>query len=138
MANDPSLALQKAIGSLLLDSEDVLLLVPADHILDVTGRPEKDPAIVIGEGQTVFGRFSSTAYADLHVWVKENGLERSKLIVDAVIDAISIDAQIDGVLRLDGFVCHDLSVERTRYLRDPHGPFSHAIVSVAAIMKATA
>lgn len=137
MASDPSLALQKTIRSLLLDSEDVLSRVPADQILDVTGRPENDPAIIIGEGQTVFQRFSSTAYADLHVWVKENGLERSKLIADAVIDAISIDAQIDGVLRLDGFICHDLSVERTRYLRDPHGPFSHAVISVAAIMKAT-
>lgn len=138
MANDPSLALQKGIRALLLQSDDVLSHVPADHILDVTGRPERLPSIVIGEGQTVFQRFSSMAYADLHVWFQESGLEQSKLIADAVIDAISIDAQIDGVLRLDGFVCHDLSVERTRYLRDPHGPFSHAIVSVAAIMKATA
>lgn len=136
MASDPSLELQKAIRSLLLDSDDVTAFVQADHILDVTGRPERMPSIVIGEGQTVFQRFSSTAYADLHIWVAENGLQLSKLIADAVIDAISIDAQIDGVLRLEGFVCHDLSVERTRYLRDPHGPLSHAIVSVAAIMQA--
>jgi hypothetical protein len=113
-----------------------MALVPADHILDVTGRPERLPAVILGEGQTVFQRFSSTAYADLHVWVQENGLEKAKRIVDAVIDAISVNAQIDGVLRLDGFICHDLSVERTRYLRDPHGPYSHGIVSVAAIMKA--
>jgi hypothetical protein len=137
VASDPSFELQKAIRSLLLDSDDVMALIPADHILDVTGRPERSPSIVLGEGQTVFQRFSSTAYADLHVWAQETGLETSKRIADAVIDAISIDAQIDGVLRLDGFVCHDLSVERTRYLRDPHGSYSHAIISAAAIMKAT-
>lgn len=138
MASDPSLVLQTAIRSALLDSDDVTDHVPADHILDVSGRPERLPAIVIGEGQTVFGSFdASTVYADLHVWVQEPGLEQSKQIASAIVDAISVDGETGNVLRLDGFVCHDLTVERTRYLRDPHGPMSHGIVSVAAIMKAT-
>lgn len=111
-------------------------LVPADNVLDVTGRPERMPCINIGEGQTVFRRFDATAYGDIHIWAGENGLVTAKLIADAIVDAISVDAQIDGVLHLDGFVCHDLSVDRARYLRDPHGPFSHAVLSVAAIMQA--
>jgi hypothetical protein len=136
VASDPSLVLQKAIRTRLLASDDVMDLVPADNVLDVTGRPERMPCINIGEGQTVFRRFDATAYADIHVWAEENGLVTAKLIADAIVDAVSVDAQIDGVLHLDGFVCHDLSVDRTRYLRDPHGPFSHAVLSVAAIMQA--
>ena len=137
MASDPSLVLQKAIRARLLDSDDVMDLIPADNVLDVTGRPERMPCVNIGEGQTVFRRFASTTYAEVHVWVQEPGLVTAKLIANAIVDALSVDAQIDGVLRLDGFICHDLSVERTHYLRDPHGPFSHAVVSIAAIMVAS-
>lgn len=121
---------------MLLDSDDVMDLVPADHVIDVTGRPERMPCVNIGEGQTVFRRFDATTYADIHVWVQEPGLVTAKLIADAIVDTISVDAQINGVLHLDGFICHDLSVDRSHYLRDPHGPFSHAVLSVVAIMKA--
>jgi hypothetical protein len=41
------------------------------------------------------------------------------------------------VLHLDGFDCHDLKVTNSHFIRDPHGPYSHGIVTVAAIMKAT-
>lgn len=113
-----------------------MTLIPADNVLDVTGRPERVPCVNIGEGQTVYQRFYSTTYATLHVWVQEPGLTGAKAIVGAIVPALRIDAQITGVLALDDFVCHDLAVTQTRFMRDPHGSYSHGIVTVAGIMKA--
>ena len=136
MALEPSLDLQKAIRARLLASGDLMALVPADNVLDVTGRPERVPCVNIGEGQTVYRRFDSTTYATLHVWVQEPGLITAKAIVGAIVPALRIDAQITGVLALDDFICHDLAVTQTRYMRDPHGSYSHGVVTVAGIMKA--
>jgi hypothetical protein len=136
MALEPSLDLQKAIRARLLASGDLMALVPADNVLDVTGRPERVPCVNIGEGQTVYRRFDSTTYATLHVWVQEPGLIGAKAIVGAIVPAMTVDAQIDGVLHLDNFICHDLRVAQTRFMRDPHGSYSHGVVTVAGIMKA--
>jgi len=136
MAFEPSLDLQKAVRARLLASADLMALVRADHVLDVTRRPERMPEVQIGEGQTVYRRFDSTSYATLHVWVQEPGLVTAKAIVSAIVPAVTIDAQRSGVLTLDNFTCHDLAVTQTRFVRDPHGPYSHGIVSVASIMKA--
>ncbi len=113
-----------------------MALVPADHVLDSNGRPERMPGVNIGEGNTVYQRFYSTTYSTLHVWVQESGLTGAKAIVGAIVPALRIDAQITGVLALDDFICHDLSVTQTRFMRDPHGSYSHGIVTVAAVMKA--
>jgi hypothetical protein len=133
---DPSLELQKAIRARLLASADLMALVPADNILDVTGRPERDPCVIIGEGQTVFRRFDSTTNATLHIWVQEAGLTGAKAIASAIVPALRVDAQIEGVLILDSFICHDLAVTQTRFMRDPLGDYSHSVISVAGIMKA--
>lgn len=135
-AFEPSLDLQKAIRARLLASADLMALVPADNVLDSTGRPELMPAVGIGEGQTVFKRFGSTTHATLHIWDQEPGLTTSKQIASAIVAALRIDAQIEGVLILDNFICHDLQVTQTRFMRDPHGSYSHGIVTVAGIMKA--
>src|SRR5258708_6207088 len=135
-AFEPSLDLQKAIRARLLASTDLMALVPADNVLDSTGRPELMPAVGIGEGQTVYKRFGSTTHATLHVWVQEPGLTASKQIASAIVAALKVDAQIEGVLILDNFVCHDLMVTQTRFIRDTHGSYSHGIVAVAGIMKA--
>lgn len=136
MASEPSLDLQKAIRARLLASAELMALVPADHVLDSNGRPERMPGVNIGEGNTVYQRFYSTTYSTLHVWVQESGLTGAKAIVGAIVPALRIDAQITGVLALDDFICHDLSVTQTRFMRDPHGSYSHGIVTVAAVMKA--
>lgn len=133
---EPSLDLQKAIRALLLASADLMALIPADNVLDVTGRPERMPAVIIGEGQTVYRRFDATAHTTLHVWFSEPGLVKSKEAAGAIVPALRVDAQRDGVLALDHFTCHDMRVTDTRYLRDPHGSFSHAVMNVAAIVKA--
>ena len=133
---EPSLDLQKCIRQRLLASEQLLSLVQPDHLLDASGRPERMPCVLIGEAQTVFSRFTSVSHATIHVWFAEPGMAQAKTAVSAIVAALRFDSQINGgVLVLDDFVCHDLSITQTRFMRDPHGPYSHAIVSVAAIMK---
>jgi integrase len=36
-------------------------------------------------------------------------------------------AQIDGVLDLDDFICHDLSLNQTQFMRDPLGPYNREV-----------
>ncbi|MCA6124563.1 DUF3168 domain-containing protein [Bradyrhizobium sp. WSM 1704] len=133
---DPSLDLQKAIGARLVASADLLALVPADSIRDVTGRPERAPAVIIGEGQTIYRRWDATVHTTLHVWFEEKGLEQAKAAAGAIAGALLVDAQMGGVLALDNVTVHDMRVTDSRFLRDPHGPFSHAVINVAAIVKA--
>jgi hypothetical protein len=135
-AFEPSLDLQKGIRARLLASADLMALVPAGSVIDSTARPELMPCVGIGEGQTVYRRFDSTTHATLHIWVQESGLTASKQIASAIVAALKVDAQIEGVLILDNFICHDLQVTQTRFLRDPHGSYSHGIVTVVGIMKA--
>lgn len=132
---DPSLALQKAIRSRLIASPELMALVQVDHILDANGRPEIMPAVYIGEGQTIFRRWDATTHATLHVWFQEPGLVQCKEAISAVVAALRIDAQADGVLLIDGFTVHDMQATQTRYLRDPVGSFSHGVVIVAAIVQ---
>ncbi|WP_283830749.1 DUF3168 domain-containing protein [Bradyrhizobium japonicum] len=134
--SDPSLALQKAIRARLIASPELMALVQADHVMDANGRPEIMPAVYIGEGQTTFRRWDATSYATLHVWFAEPGLVQCKEAVSAIVAALRIDAQADGVLPIDGFTVHDMQATQTRYLRDPHGSYSHGVVTVAAIVKA--
>jgi hypothetical protein len=138
MAFDPSLALQNAILLRLIASAELTALVPVDNIQDANGRPELMPCVLIGEGQTVYRRFNSVAYSTVHVWFQEPGLEKCKAAVSAIAEALRVDAQISGVMPLDGFVAHDVSIEQTRFLRDSHGSFSHGIVTVCATVKAVA
>jgi hypothetical protein len=136
MRADPSLVLQATIRQRLIASSDVLALIPETNVMDSNGRPEVMPCVLVGEGQTVFRRFNSTCYATLHIWVQEPGLVTAKEIASAIVSILTVDGQIDGPLHLDGFTCHDLAVADTRFMRDPHGPYSHGIVSVAGIMQA--
>jgi hypothetical protein len=137
MTFEPSLELQKAVRVRLLASAELMALVPPDSILDANGRPERVPCVNIGEAQTTYRRFDSTSYATLHVWFQEPGLANAKAAVSAIVQALRVDAQIDGVLNLDSFTVLDLMPTQTRFMRDPHGSYSHAIVTVAGIMKAT-
>ncbi|MGY4469353.1 hypothetical protein ACVWWK_005062 [Bradyrhizobium sp. LB9.1b] len=135
---DPSLDLQKAIRQRLLSSAELLALVDPDAIIDANGRPERMPRVEIGEGQSIFRRWDATTHATLHVWFQEPGLVQCKQAVSAIVEALRVDAQVSGVLVLDHFTCHDLMVTQTRYLRDPHGSYSHGIVTVAGITTARA
>ncbi|WP_168202926.1 MULTISPECIES: DUF3168 domain-containing protein [unclassified Tardiphaga] len=130
MAFEPCLALQQAVGARLAASSSVTALVPADGIFDRSGRPELDRCIIIGEGQSVFEEYHGTAYATLHVWVKEAGLATSKEIAGACRDALK-----DRPWSLAGYTAHDLRVTNTHFMRDPQGEYSHGVVTVRAIVQ---
>jgi hypothetical protein len=136
-AFEPSIDLLNAIRQRLSASATFMALVPdALSLRDSNGKPELPLIVNIGETQTIYRRFDSTVYATLHVWMQEPGLAGSKAIASAIVAAVLVDAQIDGALILDNFICHDLRVTQTQFLRDPHGSYSHGVVSVAGIMKA--
>lgn len=132
----PELALQKALRSRLSSSGDVVALVPAASILDRSERPNPRPSIIIGEGQSVdegesIARTLARIYTDLHIWVEEPSTEISKRISGAVRKAIhSANLQLDT-----GFHCADCRVRGSRFLRDPDGKTSHAVVTVDALVQ---
>ncbi|UXT56957.1 DUF3168 domain-containing protein [Agrobacterium fabrum] len=133
------LALQKALRARLSSSGDVVALVPAASILDRNERPNPRPSIVIGEGQSVdegesIARKLTRVYLDLHVWVEEPSTEISKRIASAVRRAIQ-----SAKLQLDpGYHCADCRVRGSRFLRDPDGKTSHAVVTVDALVQEVA
>lgn len=130
------LALQKALRARLSSSGDVVALVPAASILDRNERPNPRPSIVIGEAQSVdendsVARTLTRVYMDLHVWVEEPSTEISKRIAGAILKAIN-----SAKLELDpGLHCADCRVRGSRFLRDPDGKSSHAVVTVDALVQ---
>lgn len=128
---EPSLDLQKAIRARLVATSAVTALVPAAHVLDKNSRPEVYPSVIVGEGQTVMGdglaRNRSTVFADLHIWQTEPGLAQAKAIAGAVRQAF-----IAPLWTLDNHHVADLFITASRFMRDPDGIHSHAVVNIEA------
>jgi hypothetical protein len=132
----PELALQKAIRLRLTGTAAVTSLVPATSILDRNERPAPSPSIIIGEGQSVdegesISRNLTRAYMDLHVWKKEPSMAGVKAIAGAIRDAVK-SASLPVT---DGFHFADCYIQSSRFLRDPDGETSHAIVTVNALVQ---
>jgi len=130
------LAVQLALRNRLLSSGPIVLLVPANNILDRNARPAPDPSIIIGEGQSVddgdtIGRTRLTVYLDLHVWKREEGLSGAKTIASAIRYALNAER----LVLADGFHCVDARVANSRFMRDPDGLTSHAVVSIVALVE---
>lgn len=129
----PELTLQKAVRERLISSAGVVALVPADNILDRNQRPNPDPSIILGEGQSVddgdsISRTLTRIYMDLHLWKKELSTQGVKALAGAIRSTIN-----GGRLKLDpGFHCVDCRVSSMRFLRDPDGETSHGVVTVEA------
>lgn len=128
----PEIALQKAIRTRLATNAVVTDLVPATSILDRNERPAPDPSIIIGEGQSrddgdSIARRLTTVFMDLHVWKKEASTAGVKAIAGAIRAAFR--PKLDGS---DGFHFVDAYVSGARFLRDPDGETSHAVVTITA------
>jgi hypothetical protein len=131
----PELALQKAIRGVLISQETLTDLVPASSILDRNERPAPDPAIIIGEGQSVdegnsIGRTLTRVYMDVHVWKREPSTVGVKLIAGAIRKALSLKLEGNS-----GFHFADCFVQGVRFLRDPDGVTSHAVVTLNALVQ---
>lgn len=133
------LALQKAVRNRLVATASVLEVVPAGNILDRNERPNPRPSIVIGEGQSVdegesIARTLTRVYMDLHVWVEEPSTEISKRISGAIRKAVN-GPRFQPV---DGFHFADCRIRGSRFLRDPDGKTSHAVVTIDALVQEVA
>ncbi|MEQ1405642.1 DUF3168 domain-containing protein [Neorhizobium sp. Rsf11] len=129
----PEIALQKAVRARLVGTPEILGLLPAANILDRNERPNPSPSIIIGEGQSVdendsLSRSLTRVYMDVHVWKKEPSTAGVKVIAGAIRAAVK--ARLDMP---DGhFHCADCYVQSARFLRDPDGETSHAVVTLSA------
>lgn len=131
----PELALQKAIRNRLISEPVVTALVPAQNMLDRNERPAPSPSIVIGEGQSVdegnsISRSLTRVYMDLHVWKREPSTEGVKAIAGAIRAAMR-----SKLSPVDGFHFVDCYVQSARFLRDPDGETSHAVVTINALVQ---
>src|SRR5688572_16085669 len=103
MSTEPSLALQEAVRARLLSTPTVIALVEPANIRDSGVRQEQFPAVILGDGQTVFegsypGRRNVTVYLDLHIWTGEGGQSAAKSIANDVWTALT-----DAPLTVPGF-----------------------------------
>lgn len=126
---EPSLPLQAAIRARLVASSAITSIIPATAIVDRNATPALDHSIVIGEAMTGpddgIARHRHMIVADVHVWRKEPGLVGAKQVVGAIRAALS-----DGPLAPDGYHVADLRIASSRFLRDPGGLHSHAVLSL--------
>lgn len=134
---EPSLDLQKAIRTRLVATSAVIAIIPASAIVDRNATPALDNSIVIGEGTTGpddgIARNRHLVVADVHVWRKETSLAGAKQVVGLIKDALA-----DGPLSLEHYHIADLLIASSRFLRDPGGLHSHAILSLQARLVETA
>lgn len=135
----PELELQAAIRNRLVTDLSVTGLVPATAILDRNARPNPSLCIIIGEGQTVdandsIARDMTRVYMDLHVWKVEPSTIGVKSIAGAIRNSLR-NARMRLALP---FHCVDCHVSAMRFLRDPDGATSHAVVTVKAIVQVLA
>jgi len=131
----PEIALQKAVRSRLVATAGVTSLVPAEAIIDRNERPAPSPSIIIGEGQSVdegdsIHRDLFRVYMDIHVWKKEESTQGVKSIAGAIRTAMKgrLYPAPDG----GGFHFVDCFIQNSRFMRDPDGETSHAVVTVSA------
>lgn len=129
----PEIALQKAVRARLISDIPTISLVPTASILDRNERPNPSPSIIIGEGQSVdegdsLSRNLTRIYMDLHVWKKEPSTAGVKAISGAIRKAVASG----NFPPVDGFHIADCYVQSARFMRDPDGETSHAVVTISA------
>ena len=127
---EPSLAVQKALVA-RLTAADVL---PQNAIFDRGGRPERFPCIFVGQAHSVFpdyvDSFATMTTADLHIWTEEADLASVKLLTGAAREAVW-----HGPWTIDGHRCVNLKMDAARFMRDPDGIHSHAVLTITAILQ---
>lgn len=131
---EPSLAVQAMLHARLIADPAVTALVPAANISDRSTRPNVYPAIIIGEGVTLysdrFDSFHESVSATLHVWTDEPGLVQAKQITGLVRAALR-----EAPWAADGYACHGVTLSNGRFLRDPDGEHGHAVLHFDATLQ---
>ncbi len=123
----PALVFQGAVRAAIAAA------VPSVPVMDrVPGAGDPYPRIVIGESQGLPNRADCMdgmeIYLDIHVWSHAVGQVEVKTLADAVVTALD-----DVDLTLTGHVLDLLLLNGERYLRDPDGRTSHAVLTFRAL-----
>jgi hypothetical protein len=135
---EPSLALQTAVRTQLINTPAVIALVPADRIRAGSTRPDSAPCIILAGGQTIYlgpasgGQHVARVFLDCHVWAIEDGADSAKAIGFAVAQAIVAMAD-----NQDGFQIDELKQPRTVWLRDPQPELSycHGVIEIESVVR---
>lgn len=135
------LALQKAVRGRLISTPAVVALVPSSRIVDRHSRPYGPPLILLGDDLTTrdaerpLTRRRVSVTHNLHLFLNELSSEGSKRLaglIRAAVEAGPLPATDEPWRVVDAWV------PRTRFLRDPDGETSHAVVTVEALLEAVA
>lgn len=133
---EPTLALQTAIRTRLINQPDVIALVPANNIRSGSTRPDKTPSIIMSDGTTALHGYDYTAqrtawvYLDLHIWTLNAGQDAAKEITGAVMAALD-----KRNMQIEGGYCDHFRVTKSSFPRDPDPAYGHGVLSVEALMR---
>jgi hypothetical protein len=132
----PEIALQTAVRLRLTGTAQITALVPAANILDRNVYPIVDPSIIIGEGVSrdddgAIARNRTAIFMDLHIWKEEPSTAGVKLVAGLIRAAI----KGERLALENSFHCIDARVSNARFLRDPDGVTSHAVVTIDALVE---
>ena len=134
---EPTVALATAIRSRLISTSTVTDLVAADQIRAGSMRPDKLPAVLMANGQTIFlgnaagSQLLARVFLDLHVWAIGDGAETAQAIGYAVLNALrTAPGSLD-------FVIDDYTLPAVRWMRDPDPQqhLTHGVLTVEAVMR---
>lgn len=133
---EPTLALQTAIGDMLVASSAVTALVDPNNIRSGSTRPTDTPCVIMANGTTALHGHDYTAQRaawvnlDLHVWTLDDGEDAAKAIAFAVTKALD-----KRKLQIEGGYCDHFCVTRAVYPRDPDPAYGHGVLSVEALVR---
>ncbi|ABA78512.1 DUF3168 domain-containing protein [Rhodobacter sphaeroides] len=133
---DPALALQTAVRAALLDTPEVLALVPADHVRTGPVRPDRMPCVILKADQVQYlGRASGNQhvariYMTLDVWALEDA-GTARQIGTACMGAL-IDAPV-----IPGAFVVEWQRPSILWLRDPQPEraYTHGVVQLEAVIQ---
>ena len=135
---EPSLALQTALRSTLINDLAVTALVQPDHIRSGSTRPDKSPCVILAGGSTEYlGKASASQHVarisiDVHIWAIEDGADTAKAIGFVVTQALLSMAD-----QQTGFEIDNLDQPRMVWMRDPQPELSytHGVIDVEAVIR---
>lgn len=128
--SDPSLIVQAAIVA-ALKADPALTILVAGRVYDQPPAAPAMPYVTLGEDHVMSEAGDGYDGADitltLHVWSIAIGFPEAKRIAAALVAALSPDLVL-GEGRLI-----DITYADTRYLREPDGVTSHAVLTFTAL-----
>jgi len=137
--NEPTLALQAAIGNGLADTPAVVARVDPANIRGGQMRPDDFPCILMGNGQTIFlghasgSQYIARVFLTIHIWALEEGADTAKAIGFAVMNALRKAPEAEG------FSIDEFALPSVSWMRDPNPAqsYTHGVMTVEAVMRWT-